>query len=266
MPNFTRPDPFFLLYSASVTRSAGIFVRLLCLLLCFQFVYGEARPAAAVLPVPPFIVIGFVGGFVRQDDLVHSTVQLAERLRKDYPSGVSIATFQNRQGSKAREHILRLLDIDQDGTLSPVEKQNARIIIYGHSWGASQTVTLARQLEREGIHVLLTIQVDSVSKAGEQDSLIPANVSQAVNFYQTAGIIHGRSEIRAVDPARTEILGNFRFDYSNHPVRCDEYPWLSRVLMKSHIEIECDPKVWNQVESLIRAKLPAPIERAWAAK
>jgi hypothetical protein len=249
-----------------VTRSAGIFVRLLCLLLCFHlFVYGQAHPAAATLPMPPFIVIGFVGGFVRQDDLVHSTVQLAERLRKDYPSGVSVATFQNRQGDKAREHVLRLLDIDQDGTLSAGEKQNARIIIYGHSWGASQTVTLARQLEKEGIHVLLTIQVDSVSKAGEQDSLIPSNVSQAANFYQTAGIIHGQSEIRAADPARTEILGNFRFDYSNHPVRCDEYPWLSRVLMKSHIEIECDPKVWNQVESLIRAKLPAPTDRALAA-
>jgi hypothetical protein len=176
-----------------------------------------------------------------------------------------VATFQNRQGDKAREHVLRLLDTDQDGTLSAGEKQNARIIIYGHSWGASQTVTLARQLEKQGIHVLLTIQVDSVSKAGEQDSLIPSNVSQAVNFYQTAGIIHGQSEIRAADPVRTEILGNFRFDYSNHPVRCDEYPWLSRVLMKSHIEIECDPKVWNQVESLIRAKLPAPIEKAIAA-
>jgi len=69
---------------------------------------------------------------------VHSTVQLAERLRKDYPSGVSVATFQNRQGDKAREHVLRLLDIDQDGTLSGAKSKNARIIIYGHSWGASQ--------------------------------------------------------------------------------------------------------------------------------
>jgi hypothetical protein len=225
-----------------------------------QSVSGELRTP------PQVIVIGFVGGFVRQDDLVHSTVQLAARLRKDYPSGVSVATFQNRQGDQARQHVLRLLDIDQDGTLSADERQNARIIIYGHSWGASQTVTLARQLEKEGVHVLLTIQVDSVSKAGEQDSLIPANVAQAVNFYQSAGIIHGQSEIRAADPARTEILGNFRFDYSQHPIRCDEYPWLSRFLMRSHIEIECDPKVWNQVESLIRAKLPTPTERALAAK
>jgi hypothetical protein len=26
--------------------------------------------------------------------------------------------------------------------------------------------------------------------------------------------------------------------------------------MRSHIEIECDPRVWNQVESLIRSRLP----------
>jgi hypothetical protein len=183
------------------------------------------------------VVVGFVGGFVKHDDLIHSTVQLAARLRKDYPSGVSVATFQNRQGDLAREHVLRLLDTDHDGKLSVEERRNARIIIYGHSWGASQTVTLARQLEREGIRVLLTIQVDSVSKPGQEDALIPAH---------------------------TEILGNFRFDYANNPIRCDAYPWWNRLFMKSHIEIECDPKVWNRVESLIRAKLPAGTERAAA--
>lgn len=210
------------------------------------------------------MVVGFVGGFVKHDDLIHSTVQLAARLRKDYPSGVSVATFQNRQGDLAREHVLRLLDTDHDGKLSVEERRNARIIIYGHSWGASQTVTLARQLEREGIRVLLTIQVDSVSKPGQEDALIPANVSQAINFYQPAGIIHGQRHIKAADPARTEILGNFRFDYANNPIRCDAYPWWNRLFMKSHIEIECDPKVWNRVESLIRAKLPAGTERAAA--
>jgi hypothetical protein len=27
--------------------------------------------------------------------------------------------------------------------------------------------------------------------------------------------------------------------------------------MKPHIEIECDPRVWDRVESLIRSNLPA---------
>jgi hypothetical protein len=249
-----------------VTRRTRTLVRLLCLLLLLHLAYGQAQPsAAAILPLPPFIVIGFVGGFVKRDDLVHSTVQLAARLRDDFPSGVSVATFENHQGDDAQKHVLRLLDSDRDGTLSTEERKSARIIIYGHSWGASESVTLARQLEKEGIPVLLTVQVDSVSKAGQDDSLIPANVSQAVNFYQPDGLIHGRSEIRAADPDRTQILGNFRFDYGTRSVRCDQYPLLSRIFMRSHIEIECDPQVWNRVEALIRSKLPPTSGRPLAS-
>ena len=212
------------------------------------------------------LVVGFVGGFVHRDDLRHAEVQIAQQIQATYGNRVQVQIFENRRTEDAHELILDWLKREGNGNLTDEEKRSPRIILFGHSWGASAVVSLARELERDGIPVALTIQVDSVTKNAEDDSLIPANVAEAVNFYQTAGIIHGQSEIRAADPAQTEILGNFRFDYSNHPVRCDEYPWLSRVLMKSHIEIECDPKVWNQVESLIRAKLPTPTERALAAK
>jgi hypothetical protein len=204
----------------------------------------------------PVIVVGFVGGFVRHDNLIHSPVQLAERLRKDYPSGVYVEAFENRRREKAHAKILQLLDANRDGTLSAEEKQHARIIIYGVSWGASESVTLARELERDGIPVLLTIQVDSVSKIRQNDALIPTNVAEAANFYQLDGLLHGRSEIRAADAGRTHIIGNFRFGYKAHPVACEKYPWYERYFAKSHTEIECDPIVWNQVESLIRSKLP----------
>ena len=219
----------------------------------------DAEPAK---PAPQVIVIGFVGGFVRHDDLVHSGVQLAARLRQDYPSGVYINTFENHQGEQAHRAVLHLLDTDRDGALSADEKRNARVVIYGHSWGASETVTLANQLSRDGIPVLLTIQVDSVEKSGEDDSVIPPNVAQAINFYQSDGLLHGRPVIRAADPARTQILGNFRQDYAAKPIRCDAYPWWDRIIMKSHVEIECDPRVWKQVESLIRSKLPPPASTA----
>ena len=94
-------------------------------------------------------MIGFVGGFVKPDDRVHSAVQLAEHLRNAYPTGVYVRVFENHHGDQAYKEILRHLDADNDGTLSPEEKQQARIIIYGHSWGASETVTLARKLEKE---------------------------------------------------------------------------------------------------------------------
>jgi hypothetical protein len=213
----------------------------------------------------PVIVIGFVGGFVKHDNAAHSEVQLATRIRQDYPSGVQVEVFENHRREKAHEEILRLLDIHNNGSLSGEEKQQARVIIYGHSWGASETVALARELEEDGIPVQLTIQVDSISKADQNDTLIPANVRQAANFYQTNGLLHGQPEIRAADAAHTQIIGNFRFDYKAHPVSCPGYPWFGRLFMKSHIEIECDPTVWSQVESLIRSQLPS-LTRTASAK
>jgi hypothetical protein len=203
------------------------------------------------------IVIGFVGGNVRQDNTVHPGVRFAAHLRDEYPSGVQARTFANHQGRQAHEAVLQMLDADHNGMLSDDERHTARIILFGHSWGASEAITLARTLERDGIPVSLTIQVDSVEKRGEDDRLIPANVAQAVNFYQRNGLLHGRREIQAIDRLRTQILGNFRLDYSTHPVNIDGYPWYAKLFMKPHIEIESDPGVWSRIESLIRSKLPA---------
>jgi hypothetical protein len=139
-----------------------------------------------------------------------------------------------------------------------MEREQARIIIYGHSWGASQTVTLARGLERNGIPVLLTIQVDSIAKLGQKDSTIPPNVATAVNFYQPRGLLHGRSEILAADPARTKIVGNFRMTYEDHPINCDNYSWFARTFNKPHHEIENDPRVWDQAASLIDSEVSLP--------
>jgi hypothetical protein len=248
-----------------------LWFRVLLLIFSVLLVSDEASPnppatPAAVTSAPPVMVIGFVGGFVHHDDRVHTEVQLVERLREEYASGIFVQTFENHRGKEAHQAILRLLHANHEGPLSPEEKQNARIIIFGHSWGASETIELARQLEKDGIPVVLTIQVDSVSKRGENDAVIPANVSQAVNFYQLDGMLHGRPEIRAANPLRTRILGNFRSDYKTKPFSCGEYPWWDRLIMKPHIQIECDPAVWNQVESLIRsnlsleARLPQPSE------
>jgi hypothetical protein len=225
---------------------------------------GSAGPGNSIgaSATSPAIVIGFVGGLVRHDDLVHSGVQLAARLRKNYPSGVYVETFENDRGNEAHQKILEILNTRSDGKLSAEEKQNARILIYGHSWGASEAITLARELGSDGIPVLLTIQVDSVTKLGENDTVIPPNVAQAVNFYQLDGFLHGHARIRAADAARTQIIGNFRINYKENPIRCNGYPWYDTLFMKPHIEIECDPHLWNRVESLIRSRLsmPAPSE------
>ncbi len=203
----------------------------------------------------PLLVIGFMGGRVKADNLVHKEAVVARDLQQHDGSQVKVLTFANHVGSRPLSEVVRYVDRDGNGQLSPAEKAAARIVIYGHSWGASETVHLADQLADLGIPVLLTIQVDSVQKLGENDEVIPANVREAMNFYQTEGLLHGRSAIHAADPSRTVILGNRLLSYSKSPVNCAQFPWFARTFMGPHIEIENDPAVWQEVESMIQARV-----------
>lgn len=221
----------------------------------FRLACLRERPAATDVETRNAIVIGFVGGFVKRNDAKHPEVQFAEYIRDRYPSSVHVAVFSNHQGHDALREVLRHLDVNGDGVLTPLEKEQARIIIYGHSWGASQTVALARDLGRQGIQVRLTVQIDSIAKPGQQDGVIPDNVERAVNFYQPGGLLHGRSTIRAAEPSRTRILGNFRMTYQDHQIDCSNYRWFVRTFNKPHHEVENDPRVWERIVSLIDSEL-----------
>ena len=216
------------------------------------FLILAATVATAQAAQPEAIVVGFLGGFVGHANAIHSEVQVGRRLAAAFPSGIDVRMFENHHGQQALDEVLRLLDANHDGSLSNEEKGSARIAIFGHSWGASQTVALARALDLQHIPVLLTVQVDSVRKPGENDASIPANVARAANFFQHDGLLHGRSRIHADDASRTQILGNFQSAYKENPVDVGAYPWFARMFMRPHIEIESDPAVWNRVESLIR--------------
>jgi len=215
-------------------------------------VIGGALAAGAAAQSPPGarpapIVIGFVGGALKHDDRRRSEVVLAERLHRDFPAA-TVRVFENRKRKEA--HALILSDLANGGS-------RPRIVLYGHSWGGSEAVALARQLASEGIPVLLTVQVDSVQKLGENDASIPPNVQEALNFYQTGGLLRGRRRIVAEDAGHTTILGNIRMRYRRRPAGCAGYPWYETTFARTHSEIECDPAVWNRIEDLIRGKLQA---------
>src|ERR1017187_5072298 len=202
------------------------------------------------------IVIGFMGGNVRAGNLLHREALVARDLQQRYPLDLHAAVFANHDGQNALETVLQLLDASGNGQPSAQEKGAARIVIYGHSWGASEAVTLARRLDQLRIPVLLTIQVESVEKSNEDDRSIPPNAREAVNFYETEGLLHGRSLIGAMDPKGTTILANYLSSYRKHPVSLAGYPWFARAFMRPYIEIENDPLVWSKVEGLIRARMP----------
>jgi Lipase (class 3) len=209
------------------------------------------------------IVIGFVGGFVRHDNARHGSVQFAQRMQSTAAKDTYVQVFENRHRREAHQTIMRLLDANRDGTLSREEKQSARIVLFGHSWGAAAAVLLARELQRDNIPVLLTVQVDSVAKLWQNDGVIPANVVEAVNFFQPHGLIHGRPRITAADPARTQILGNYQVDYRKAPVACAGGSWFDHIT-PSHAQCECDAQLWSQIETLVRKRL-APLTTTAAA-
>lgn len=202
---------------------------------------------------PKAIVVGFVGGFVKPDDVKHPEVLFAHYLRSRYGSAIHAEIFGNHDAKGAAERLAEWLNTG--GLLTSIEKKEVKIILYGHSWGASEVLAFARELERREIPVALTIQIDSVRKLHQNDRTVPANVEKAVNFYQTHGLTPGQKLIVPADPSRTKILGNYHMTYQAHQIRCDNYKWLSRAFNKAHHQIENDPHVWDQIGLLIDSEL-----------
>jgi len=238
-----------------VSRFARFRALLAALLLLETTAPSRAADGGGITTNPdssPYILVGFVGGFVRHDNPYHGPVIVARHLRQKSPKDTHVQVFENRHRRKAYKTIVQLLDRNNDGNLSTAEKGQARIILFGQSWGASAAVALANDLNRIGVPVLLTVQVDSVAKPWQHDDVIPENVAVAVNFYQPHGIVHGRPAIRAADDAKTQILGNYQFDYKQTPVQCEGLSWFDRTIMPDHMQSECDPNLWGQVESLVR--------------
>ena len=74
------------------------------------------------------------GGFVRRNDTVHQS-PARRHLRDQYHTArMQVKIFENRQ-TPGSPRVLEC-DADRDGELSDREKTPARIVIYGHSWGA----------------------------------------------------------------------------------------------------------------------------------
>lgn len=88
----------------------------------FRLACLRERPAATDVETRNAIVIGFVGGFVKRNDAKHPEVQFAEYIRDRYPSSVNVAVFSNHQGHDALREVIRHLDVNGDGVLTPLER------------------------------------------------------------------------------------------------------------------------------------------------
>ena len=199
------------------------------------------------------LILGFMGGRDSWHNTEVGVGRMAQRMRDHRLPGVHVETVENRKRDLAVRLVRESLDLDGDGRLQKAESSNARIIIYGQSFGGAAVVKFARQLHALRIPVLLTVQVDSV---GLNDSEIPPNVLRAANLYQDNGwLIRGEAPIRAQNPERTEILGNFRFDYEGSDIDLSHLPWHKTIGRVAHARMARDPVVWRKVEELMRGVL-----------
>ncbi|MFZ5928491.1 MAG: hypothetical protein ACOYX1_13720 [Acidobacteriota bacterium] len=209
--------------------------------------------APVPLPRGSMVVVGFLGAWERRDDERRSVRKLALRLREPSLPGLYVETAGNHDRKRVRRILLASLDRDGNGRLSREEAESVAFVFYGQSFGGAAAVYLARDLERHGVPVRLTVQVDSV---GRRDHLIPANVARALNLYQRdPGPIRGEPAIRAADSSRTQILGNLPFTYVFRRVDMSGYPAIARRIGLSHWKMDNDPAVWAIVEAAVRAEI-----------
>jgi hypothetical protein len=217
----------------------------------------------APLPRRSLLVVGFLGAWEEWDNDRRSVRKVALSLREKGIPGLHVETADNRSRKTVLKFIREALDTNRSRKLEPEEARAAQLIFYGQSFGGAASVKLARELEKLGVPVRLTVQVDSV---GKDDDRIPANVSRALNLYQRdPGPVWGENKIKAVDPARTTILGNLQFTYLFRDVDMSDYPKAARRMGLAHWKMDNDPVVWTAVEAAILAEITAWQAGQWVS-
>ena len=207
--------------------------------------FATKRPVAR----GSYLVIGVLGGIESWSSPRRPVNVMAADLRARNLPNVNVETVEHRHSGLALRLIVDALDQNRDGKVDGDERTSAHIVLYGHSMGGASVVKLARKLQKLGVPVQLTVQIDSIG-TGDRD--IPANVLHAANFYQrNALLLNGVKEIRANDPKSTTILGNFKYDYRERKVDLSKVSPVERVAGGSHTKMEFDPEVWSSVEKLI---------------
>lgn len=196
------------------------------------------------------LVIGVVGGWERWDNPTRAIRRTAIAIKRKRLPGVHVETVENHSLELAEELVQKAFDFNRNGRLEAEEAAHAAVIVYGQSLGGRAAVRLSRRLHEWGVAVPLLITVDSF---GRDSYEVPPNVRRAANYYQRDHLyIKGAPELRAADPARTQILFNRKVTFKKRDeVEADEHGWLQRFFLDEHARIEYMPELWEEVERMI---------------
>ncbi|MFZ5929075.1 MAG: hypothetical protein ACOYX1_16690 [Acidobacteriota bacterium] len=196
------------------------------------------------------LVIGIVGGWERWDNPTRAIRRTAIAVKRKRLPGVHVETVENHSLELAEELVAKAFDFNRNGKLEPDEAAHGSVILYGQSLGGRAALRLSRKLNEWGVAVPLLITVDSF---GRDSYVVPPNVRRAVNYYQREHLyIKGAPELRAADPARTQILFNRKLTFKRRDeVQAEEHGWLQRFFLDEHARIEYLPEVWEEIERMI---------------
>jgi hypothetical protein len=153
------------------------------------------------------IVYFITGGPVQLSDSgnVKKLAPLREFLKTNHPTSF----FKMVHNTKWKDVLKEILAMKKQGV-------DGRLILMGHSYGATAVVDVARKLGEQKIIVDMMVSVDMIRRIGSADpDVIPDNVLVDFNFYETKDImLRGRKNNHRKDNGHrgitnTEITGPF---------------------------------------------------------
>lgn len=218
------------------------------------------------LPVGSTLIVGFLANYEENGDTTQPDNQLATRLRALSLPGVYVETAGGSSYGKALKLLLAAGGRDSKGRCGPRGCRDVRFIFYGYDHGAAELVKAARRLESLSLPVALAVEITNPAGC---TGVIPSNVARAANVcLDQRWADHGRKQVHAEDPAKTQILANLRSSSDGRWLDISEATQLGLKVWSRDPHMEFDPLVWNHVEDFIldelhRAGIPgAPVPPA----
>jgi pimeloyl-ACP methyl ester carboxylesterase len=157
---------------------------------------------------------GFVGALESSNNKRSGIVQIRDSLQGPGYRDVCAKSFSPYTWNSGETWILQHFPKHPGRESQDDLASSPKVILIGHSAGGWAMLHVARDLNRRGIPVELTIQVDSV---GINDHTVPANVKAGAIFHAHDILMFMTTKnLRLEDPARTTLVANVLVANAGH--------------------------------------------------
>lgn len=247
--------PAFSWFPASF--AVALSVTALASLLAWPVALGAQHKKEFATPTPlpsgSTLIVGFLAKFEENGDKREPGNMLAVRLRALQLPGVYIETAGDSSYGDALKLVLAAAGRNSQGACAPQGCRDVRFIFYGYLHGAEEMLKATRKLGSHGLPVALAVEL---TNAGACGGTIPSNVARAADIcLDQRWADHGRKQVRAEDPAKTQILANLRTSTAGRWLDISEATQPDPKDWPREPYLEFDPIAWNHAEDFILDEL-----------